>query len=295
MRSSFVNVLLNQVKKDEKTILLTGDLGFGVLKELQEKYPSHYLNCGIAEANMITFAGGMSTLGYMPIVYSIGNFPTLRAIEQVRNDICYPNNNVKIICIGGGYTYGSLGMSHHALEDIGMLKTLPNIHILTPSTKQESKVLSEYMFSTKGPCYLRLERDSDPKLISDIDNITLGEPCKVINDNNKTAIFTYGTLLGECIKINGVDIYSNPVLKPINEDKYAEVISKYNKIIVVEEHNVIGGFGETLASIIARKELSTKISLLGVPDCYLHVVGEQDLLRRHAHISKEDIEKEVIR
>ena len=132
MRDTFVKTLMHIAQKDKNVILITGDLGFGVLKPFWEKFPDQFINAGIAEQDMTGFAAGMALSGKTVFTYSIGNFPTLRCIEQIRNDCAYHNANVKIVCVGGGFTYGSLGMSHHATEDIAVMRALPNVTVMAP-------------------------------------------------------------------------------------------------------------------------------------------------------------------
>ena len=292
MRASFIDELLKIATKDKKIVLLTGDLGFGVLNEYCQKLPDQFLNCGIAEANMLSFAGGMSKGGFVPVVYSIGNFPTIRAMEQIRNDVCYPNNNVKIICIGGGYTYGTLGMSHHALEDIAMLRALPNMHIFTPSNKAESKFITEYMFKIQGPCYLRLERDSNPAINTNLSSYEIGSPLCYSKTNKKICIFCYGSIFEEVVSLENIaDIYTTPILKPINENAFKKVLENYDKVIVVEEHSIIGGLGDIIATIIATNGLITELIKCGINDTYLSKVGSQSLLRKYSNIDKESIKR----
>ena len=132
MRDAFVNALLALAEKNSNIMLLTGDLGFGAFDQFIERYPKQFLNAGVAEQNMMGVATGMALSGYVVYVYSIGNFATLRCLEQIRNDACYHEANVKIVICGGGFSYGSLGMSHHATEDLSIMRALPNIKIIAP-------------------------------------------------------------------------------------------------------------------------------------------------------------------
>ena len=132
MRDAFVRALMRLAADDRRLVLITGDLGFGVLKPFWETYPDQFVNAGIAEQAMTSMAAGLSMTGRTVITYSIGNFPTLRCLEQIRNDCAYHDANVKIVCVGGGFVYGSLGMSHHATEDIAVLRALPGVTVFAP-------------------------------------------------------------------------------------------------------------------------------------------------------------------
>lgn len=284
MRTTFVEVLLKNARKDKTINLVTGDLGFGVLKPLIEELPEQFVNAGIAEQNMMSMAGGMAYMGLRPIVYSIGNFPTLRCYEQIRNDVCYYNADVKIVCIGGGFTYGALGMSHHATEDIALMRAMPNMHVFAPSDRLEAQVIIDKMFELKSPAYLRLERDSAENLHADKTKFILGAPAEMkLHKETNSAIFSYGTiaktakLVGEHLKI---DSYSVPCLKPIDEEKFVKTLKKYEKIYSLEEHNIIGGLSSIISDLIARYNLNVKFVPFAINDILCSAVGSQDYLRK---------------
>ena len=144
MRTAFINQLIEEAKSNDKIFLLVGDLGFSVVEPFAEQFPERYLNVGIAEQNMAGIAAGLAMEGYCVYIYSIGNFPTLRCMEQIRYDICYHNLNVKIVAVCGGYAYGSLGASHHATEEIGMLRTIPNMVVCAPGDPVEAKAITTF-------------------------------------------------------------------------------------------------------------------------------------------------------
>ncbi|MBQ1859957.1 MAG: transketolase, partial [Clostridia bacterium] len=164
MRDAFVRALMRLAADDRRLVLITGDLGFGVLKPFWETYPDQFVNAGIAEQAMTSMAAGLSMTGRTVITYSIGNFPTLRCLEQIRNDCAYHDANVKIVCVGGGFVYGSLGMSHHATEDIAVLRALPGVTVFAPGDPAEVEAVVPEMMKTPGTCYLRLGRGGEPTL-----------------------------------------------------------------------------------------------------------------------------------
>ena len=295
MRTTFVNLLIEETRKNKNLELLTGDLGFGVLKPFIEEFPNRFTNCGIAEQNMLSMAGGMASVGKCVVVYSIGNFPTIRPLEQIRNDICYYNHNVKIVCIGGGYTYGSLGMSHHATEDVAVMRSMPNMTIFTPSDSVEAAVCIRKMFEIKGPCYLRLERDT-AKPFHSLSQIHSIFDCQhVVANNSKFAIFTYGTIAEEAIEAannKGIDLFTMPCLKPVNDENLSQILKRYSKVFTVEEHSIIGGLGDILSKVISESEsLNTKIIRIGIKDTFLSDVGDQKYMRMCAGIDRENILK----
>ena len=164
MRDAFTRALMREAAKDDRLMLVTGDLGFGVLKPFWETYPEQFVNAGIAEQSMTGLAAGLAKTGRTVLTYSIGNFPTLRCLEQIRNDCAYHALNVKVVCVGGGFVYGSLGMSHHATEDMAIMRALPGVTVFTPGDPAEVEAIVPVMLKTPGTCYLRLGRGGEPTL-----------------------------------------------------------------------------------------------------------------------------------
>ena len=162
MRDSFVRTLTELAPRHPELLLLTGDLGFGVLNEFAARFRRQFLNVGIAEQNMSGLAAGLALEGHAVFTYSIGNFPTLRCLEQIRNDICYHGANVKIVCVGGGMSYGPVGMSHHATEDLAILRSLPGMLVLSPCDLWEAAEAARYLVTHRGPAYLRLDNSASP-------------------------------------------------------------------------------------------------------------------------------------
>ena len=160
MRDAFVSSLSNLAKLDQNVMLITADLGYGVFEGFQQQFPKQYLNVGIAEQNMMGIAAGLAIEGKIIFTYSIGNFPTLRCLEQIRNDACYHGLNINMVAVGGGFSYGALGMSHHATEDIAIMRTLPKTTVIAPSTALEAGEATSMLVETKGVGYLRIDKTS---------------------------------------------------------------------------------------------------------------------------------------
>ena len=179
MRDTFVKTLLEIAKQDKNVYIVTGDLGFGVLKPFWTELPDQIINAGIAEQNMTSVAAGLAMQGKIVYTYSIGNFPTLRCIEQIRNDCAYHNANVKVVCVGGGFVYGSLGMSHHATEDIAMMRALPDVTVLAPGDLVESECATKAIYKQEGTCYLRLGRGGEKRIHESIENFTIGKAIEI--------------------------------------------------------------------------------------------------------------------
>lgn len=301
MRDTFVRTLIDIAKKDKNVILVTGDLGFGVLKPYWEQLPDQFINAGIAEQDMTGFAAGLALEGKTVFTYSIGNFPTLRCIEQIRNDCAYHDANVKVVCVGGGFVYGSLGMSHHATEDIAMMRALPNVTVMAPGDLTEAAEATKAIYEQKGTCYLRLGRGGEQKIHEKIDNFRIGKAIK-INDGEKIAVFSTGAIFDEAkgavemLKEDGLNpaLYTFPTVKPIDKDVITECAKKYDMIVTVEEHNIIGGFGSAVAEVTAEMtDKKAKLVRVGLNDMYSCIVGTQKYLRNEYGMSAQKIADRV--
>ena len=300
MRDTFVKTLLEIAKKDKNVYIVTGDLGFGVLKPFWDELPDQIINAGIAEQNMTSIAAGLAMQGKVVYTYSIGNFPTLRCIEQIRNDCAYHDANVKVVCVGGGFVYGSLGMSHHATEDIAMMRALPNVTVVAPGDLVEAACATKAIYETPGTCYLRLGRGGEKQIHDSIDNFEIGKAIK-IQDGEKIAIFSTGAIFDEvdeackALSEEGIvpTVYTFPTVKPIDKDVILECASKYGTIITVEEHNLSGGFGSAVAEVLAEQDSKkAKLVRIALDDRYSCIVGSQKYLRQQYSIdSKAIIEK----
>lgn len=289
MRTTFINTLIQIARKDPSVFLITGDLGFSVLEPYIEEFPDRFLNIGIAEQNMTGVAAGLSMEGYTVFTYSIGNFPTLRCMEQIRYDICYHNLNVKIVAVGSGYAYGPLGVSHHTTEDIGMLRTIPNLTLCSPSDPKEVSALTKYMVDQNGPCYLRLNKTGEPSIHTN-EPVIDGSPIKVLSGRGKLILGT-GVILQdfyERAKKEGWALWSFPVLSSLKFNWSKFNLEDFEEIITVEEHQRNAGFGslilESLSDNFYEKKITVfpKVRRLAIPNRFLGISGTQDFLKKEA-------------
>lgn len=286
MRDTFVKTLIQLAKENPRIRLITGDLGFGVLKPFWEQLPDQFINAGIAEQNMTSVAAGMALEGMTVFTYSIGNFPTLRCIEQIRNDCTYHNANVKIVCVGGGFVYGSLGMSHHATEDIAIMRSLPNMTVLCPGDLVEAEEATRAIANDTGTCYLRLGRGGEKRIHDRIDHFKLGKAIKV-QDGKRIAIFSTGAIFEEVQEAKQLlarhdifpAIYTFPTVKPLDIDTILQCANQFDVIATVEEHSIIGGFGSAVAEVLAGTPTQCRLIRLGLNDQYAIKVGSQAYLR----------------
>lgn len=297
MRDAFTRALMREAAKDPKLTLVTGDLGFGVLKPFWETYPEQFINAGIAEQGMTGLAAGLAQTGRTVLTYSIGNFPTLRCIEQIRNDCAYHDANVKVVCVGGGFVYGSLGMSHHATEDMAILRALPGVTVFTPGDPEEVEAVVPVMLKTPGTCYLRLGRGGEPTLHeSPVTGWQLPKAL-TLREGTDVAILSAGGILtqtvsaGRMLAEKGVsaEVVSFPCLKPIDKEKLVELSQRFRHIVTVEEHSIVGGFGSAVCEVIAETGAPCRVHRIGMEDVYSCIVGTQQYLRGEYHMDDKAI------
>ena len=288
MRDAFVRVLTEEMERNGRIVLITGDLGFGVLRPLWERFPDRMINAGIAEQGMVSMAAGLAATGRTVIVYSIGNFPTLRPLEQIRNDCAYHGADVKIVCVGGGFVYGSLGMSHHATEDMSVMRAIPEITCFTPGDPAETEAVTRTMLQTPGTCYLRLGRGNEPKVhTGPVENWTMPKAL-TLREGTDIALLSAGGILtqvmdaAERLDKKGISarVVSFPCLKPLDEETVRELLASFRALVTVEENTVVGGFGSAVCEIAAEAGSSCRVRRIGLQNCFATVVGDQQYLRR---------------
>ncbi|MDZ4816765.1 MAG: transketolase C-terminal domain-containing protein [Verrucomicrobiota bacterium] len=293
MRTAFVKELIEQGKKNDKIFLLVADLGFSVVEPFAELFPERFLNVGIAEQNMAGIATGLAMEGYNVYIYSIGNFPTLRCMEQIRYDICYHNVSVKIIAVGGGYAYASLGASHHATEEIGMLRTIPNLTVCAPGDPDEMRAITRFSSTYAGPCYIRIGKAGEPevhkKYSKIVEQIKPGDILNVI-DGSDVAVFSSGAMLeysATYISQNKLkaSLYSFPFVKPIDLSQLLSLFKKYKKIITIEEHQAHCGFGSAILELMndlkenGQLDQAPAVKRIAINNAFYSKSGTQNYLR----------------
>lgn len=286
MRNTVIKEIEALAAKDERIAVITGDLGYNVLDHFMEHFPQRFFNVGIAEQVMTSAAAGMALSGNVVFTYSIGNFATLRCIEQIRNDVCYHNANVKIIAVGGGFSYGQLGMSHHATEDIAMMRVLPNMRVFVPADPEEAANAVRCAVTEEGPCYIRLAHGHDPILYSKPDGFCVNQ-IQTVFTGKEVALLACGPLLREvieaakCLNEKGISasVYSVPCVKPLEFAKIQQIAMNRHLIVTVEEHQVAGGLGGAVAEVLSGLPSSgTRLCRLGLKDEYTSIVGSHEYL-----------------
>lgn len=293
MRTAFIDQLIKEARVNDKIFLLVGDLGYNVIEPFAKEFPDRFQNVGIAEQNMAGLAAGLAMTGYNVYFYSIGNFPTLRCIEQIRNDICYHHANVKVVAVGGGYAYGDLGATHHATEALGMMRTIPNMVVCSPSDPTEARALTTLSSTYDGPMYIQFGKAGEKIIHKDDLNLKIGDivPFKVTK--TKEAILVTGSIssvIVESASIEGKDVYTLPFVKPINNQQLTEIANSYEKITIIEEHQRSAGVGSAIVEVVNDLFFNgvvnkyPKIQRIAINDFFQEVSGSQAYLRKQSKL-----------
>ncbi len=303
MRNTFMQLLIEQATQNENIYLIVGDVGFSVIEKFQAQFPKRYLNAGIAEQNMIGVAAGLAMAGKQVVVYTIIPFLVMRCFEQIRVDLCYQNLPVKLVGVGSGFSYGTAAASHHALEDIAIMRSLPGMTVMAPGSKYETAQLTPQLFNLTGPSYLRLGNNEE--LVTYPENIsaTIGKALEIIPAQEYLIIATGNALdlgfqVAQKLRADGLDVglVSMHTIKPLDSDFLLSKSHELKGIFTLEEHNVIGGLGEAVARYIAE-HFTQKIifKAFGVNDFYFHEAGSRAYLNEKAGLNVDFISNEIVR
>lgn len=299
MRTRFVNQLVEEAKHDSSIYLLVGDLGYHVVEPFANRFPDRFVNVGIAEQNMAGIAAGLASSGKKVYIYSIANFPTLRCIEQIRNDIAYHSLDVKVVSVGAGYAYGPLGVTHQATEDIGMIRTIPNMVVASPCDPYEAEALTHFSALHKGPVYLRLGKAGEECVHSGkLNHLGLGDIIPVVSDEqNEIAVLGCGNIVKAAMKQIEqerlpYDLFSIPFVKPLSEIALKKIVQKHRRgLITLEEHQASCGVGSVIAEKLCDMfscgtiDRVPMVRRIAIPDTFADMVGDQVFLRNQMGLS----------
>ena len=272
---------------DPRVCLIVGDLGYSVIEEFARLHPNQFVNAGVAEQNMIGMAAGMAMTGKVVFTYSIGNFATLRGLEQIRNDVCYHRANVKVVAVGGGLAYGTLGVTHHASEDIAILRALPNMTVVAPGDPVEARLATRAVVALDGPCYLRLGKAGEPVVHTAEPDFELGRAI-TIRDGSDVALIACDGMLATADKASrsleekglSVRLISMHTIRPLDRDAVTRAAAETKLVITLEEHSVDGGLGGAVAEVMAEMEAPrASLKRIGLRPEFNKVVGDQNYLK----------------
>jgi len=297
VRDTFIRKLSELAETDDRIMLITGDLGFGVLDDFARRFPRQYLNAGVAEQNMTGLAAGMALDGRIVFTYSIANFPTLRCLEQIRNDAAYHDADVKIVAIGGGFSYGPLGMSHHATEDLAILRAIPNVTVISPGCLWEVERVTEFLPAQRGTCYLRLDKSDAGRTRLPGEEFHFGR-IRTLTQGDDGAILATGGILGVALRAAemlgregyGIRVMSVHSLNPFDSRATLEVCGAVRAVMTLEEHIVGGGLGGLVAeTCMDAGILPRKFHRMGLRPGFSGPVGSQEYLRERAGLDERAV------
>jgi len=303
MRNAFARVITELAEKHEDIVLLVGDIGNRLFDEYKERYSNRFYNCGIAEAGMTGIASGLASCGLLPVTYTITPFNTIRCLEQIRLDVCYPNHPVIIVGVGSGLSYGALGATHHSLEDIGCLRLLPNMHIVCPADQIEVELAMKDSIRLRRPTYIRLGKKGEPKVHDLTPEFTIGKAI-TIREGEHIAILGVGNMVSVALEVAdklqekniSPRVVSFHTIKPLDGNLLRLLFSNYSKIAILEEHGVAGGAGSAVLEWASRTGIeSSKLICFGVGDKFLTGYGNQLEARQAIGLDATTIAKALMR
>ena len=302
MKSAFFETLFELAHQDERITLIVGDLGFGVVTRFMQELPMQFVNAGVAEQNMTGMAAGMALSGKIVFTYSIANFPVLRPLEQIRNDICYHNANVRITSIGGGMAYGALGPSHHATEDIAVMRAMPNMMVIAPGDAVETRLAVGALVIHQGPAYLRLGLDKGTVVHAKLPSFELGKAIKIQNGCDVTLIST-GSILMNTVQAaailasNGVQacVLSMHTVKPLDVKAVLAAARETEAVFTIEDHCIFGGLGGAVAEVLMEADFRPRyFKRIGLNGSFSSIVGDQNYLHAQYGLDAPGIANTVL-
>jgi transketolase len=299
MRNTFVDTLTEIAERDPRVWLLCGDLGYSVLEGFAARFPDRYVNVGVAEQNMTGVAAGLAMAGKVVFTYSIANFPLIRCLEQIRNDVCYHNLPVKIVAVGGGLSYGSAGYSHHGVEDLAMARVLPHMTVVAPGDPVETRLATHALAADPGPGYLRLGKAGEPVVHTEVPEFRLGAAIRVREGADATLLSTGGMLqtvvrAADQLAERGIraGVLSLPTVQPIDGDAVEAAARSTPLLVTVEEHGP-GGLGSAVAEVLADRGCAARLRMMHLPRGAQPTAGTQESLRAAAGLGLDDIVRTV--
>ena len=297
MRDAFASKLMQLGESDPRIFLVTGDLGFGVFEKFAKKCPSQFLNVGVAEQNMTGVAVGLALEGRIVFNYSIANFSTLRCLEQIRNDICHHRVNVNVVSMGGGFSYGSLGISHHATEDLSVMRALPNMTVVAPGDLWEVQQATQAIVNVDGPCYFRIDKTNAGFTQRPNEVFEIGKARRLVEGNELTLVCIGGILsvvLRAAEKLREVGLQCRVVsmhtLKPLDQIEIFDAAKNTGGILTVEEHTIEGGLGGAVAGTCLDNGIIPRcFKRIGLREGFSSIAGTQEYLRQQFGMDEASI------
>jgi transketolase len=297
MRNAFAKKITELAGKDQRVVLLSGDIGNRLFDDFKAKFPARFYNCGVAEANMMGVAAGLAMSGLRPVCYTITPFLTYRCMEQIRIDVCYHHVPVVIVGTGSGLSYASLGGTHHSCEEMGMLRLLPGLAVVAPADEMEVRGSLEAALKSAGPTYIRIGKKGEPVVHKTPPEFAIGQGI-VIREGTEICLLSTGTVLtvalgaAELLEKQGhsVRVVSFHTVKPLDTALLSDAFKRYRVVGTIEEHSVLGGLGGSVAEWLADQPTgSAGLVKFGTRDEFLHLTCEQEEAREYFGLTPEAV------
>lgn len=300
MRNTYLKEVYNLAAKDRNVLSLVADNGMIVYDDFRRDFPEQYFNFGISEGHMITAAAGMASCGKIPFAYTIGAFLAYRSFEFIRLDVCLQKMNVKIVGIGAGMSYGYLGPTHHTTEDIAVLRTLPNLTLLSPASAKETKALVNYAYELNGPVYIRLGNNLKEELYPEDVQVIPGKGT-ILKEGKDIVIFSTGDITyhvmtaAKRLEEEGIHatVISMHTIKPFDSQLVVDMAQRSKKLFTVEEHSIIGGLGSAVAEVLTDNGCDARLKRIGLNDVFAHGYGNQEQVRKTNGLDADGIYNSV--
>jgi transketolase len=286
MRNALIDTIIEIDREDPSNVFITGDLGFMAVEPLIEIMGKRFINAGVAEANIIGMAAGLSKIGYKPFLYSMIPFISTRCLEQIRVTLCQNNNNAVILGVASGYSYGNQGPSHHAIEDLASMLSLPNMSVIVPADPWDVKNSLRATRNLHGPVYIRLAKVGEAVIEIKDRTFEFGK-ITTLKDGKDAAILTFGEITGKCVNIArklekdgySVAVYNCHTLKPFDEGKVLEIAPKIPFLFTVEQHVLHGGLASMVATTLMKNNCQPRAFVpFHIPDRYAPCCGSKEFL-----------------
>ncbi len=302
MRDTLVKQITNLAEKNKKIVVLAGDIGYKLFDNFIKKYPNRFYNCGVAEANMTTVAAGLAIKGFIPITYTIATFNVYKTVEQIKIDICYPNLGVIVVGVGSGLSYADLGATHHALEDIGVLRSIPNLNIVTPADPLELESLVPQIIKKKQPTYLRIGKKGERNIYKTKPKIQFQKWNEIIK-GKKICIIGSGNIIinaYEAIKeLNKLKIYPSLIsahtIKPLDKLTLKKIFKNFKYIVTLEEHSKIGGLASSISEFYIENQYENKFLTLNTGENFIIRSGKQQNAISMVELSANKIKSRIVK
>jgi transketolase len=301
MRDAFFGSLYKIAKKDKRVVLITADTGAICLDRFRGDLNKQYINIGIAEQNMIGVAAGLALSGKIVYVYAIVPFITARCFDQIRIDLCCMGLPVKVVGIGAGFDYSTLGPTHHGTEDIALMRTLPGMTVYSPSDSSAASLFADISYKHKGPTYIRLDREGWPLLYKDKREINVSSGFSLLKKGKDLYIISTGRMSCEALNIaRGLSRYSIDAgvidlfrIKPFEEQGIRSVIKDVGYLVTLEEHFVTGGISGVISEMLSKNNNAPRFKSFGIPDKFCRRYGSREYLQRLNGIDADSVTKAI--